>query len=69
MRSIWKGTISFGLVTIPVKLFAATEQRDIAFRQVHRTDAGQIRFQRMCSACDEEVAYADIAKGYPLPTG
>jgi len=69
MRSIWKGTISFGLVTIPVKLFAATEQRDIAFRQVHRTDAGQIRFKRMCSACGEEVAYADVAKGYPLPTG
>ncbi len=69
MRSIWKGTISFGLVTIPVKLYAATEQRDIAFRQVHRTDGGQIRFKRICSACGEEVPYADVAKGYPLPTG
>ncbi len=69
MRSIWKGTISFGLVTIPVKLYAATEQRDITFRQVHRADGGQIKFRRVCSACGEEVPYADVAKGYPLPTG
>lgn len=69
MRSIWKGTISFGLVTIPVKLYTATEQRDIAFRQVHRADGGQIKFKRICSVCGEEVPYADVAKGYPLPTG
>ncbi len=69
MRSIWKGAISFGLVTIPVKLYSATEQRDIAFRQVHRADAGQIRFKRICSLDGEEVPYADVAKGYPLPTG
>jgi DNA end-binding protein Ku len=69
MRSIWKGTISFGLVTIPVKLYAATEQRDISFRQVHRADGGQIKFKRVCSACGQEVPYADVAKGYPLPSG
>jgi DNA end-binding protein Ku len=69
MRSIWKGAISFGLVTIPVKLYSATEAKDIAFRQVHRADAGQIRFKRICSVCGEEVPYADVAKGYPLPTG
>ncbi len=69
MRSIWKGTISFGLVTIPVKVYSATEQRDITFRQVHRADGGQIKFKRICSACGEEVPYADVAKGYPLPTG
>jgi DNA end-binding protein Ku len=69
MRSIWKGTISFGLVTIPVKVYSATEQRDISFRQVHRTDGGQIKFRRVCSVCGEEVPYADVAKGYPLPTG
>ncbi|SRR6266566_775787 len=69
MRSIWKGTISFGLVTIPVKVYSATEQRDITFRQVHRTDGGQIKFRRVCSVCGEEVPYADVAKGYPLPTG
>jgi DNA end-binding protein Ku len=69
MRSMWTGAISFGLVTIPVKLYAATEQRDIAFRQVHAADGGQIRFRRVCSVCGEEVPYADVAKGYELPTG
>jgi DNA end-binding protein Ku len=69
MRSMWKGAISFGLVMIPVKLYAATEQKDIAFRQVHRTDGGRIRFRRVCSVCGEEVPYEDVAKGYELPTG
>jgi len=69
MRSTWKGAISFGLVMIPVKLYAATEQKDIAFRQVHRTDGGRIRFRRVCSVCGEEVPYEDVAKGYELPTG
>ena len=48
MRSMWKGGISFGLVMIPVRLYAATEQKDIAFRQVHRADGGRIRFRRFC---------------------
>jgi len=69
MRSIWKGAISFGLVTIPVKLYSATEQRDVAFHQVHRTDGGRVRYRRVCQVCGEEVAYGDIAKGYELPTG
>jgi DNA end-binding protein Ku len=69
MRSMWKGAISFGLVMIPVKLYAATEQKDIAFRQVHREDGGRIRFRRVCSIDGEEVPYEDVAKGYELPTG
>jgi DNA end-binding protein Ku len=69
MRSMWKGAISFGLVMIPVKLYAATEQKDITFRQVHRTDGGRIRFKRVCSIDGEEVPYEDVAKGYELPTG
>jgi DNA end-binding protein Ku len=69
MRSTWKGAISFGLVMIPVKLYAATEQKDIAFRRVHRTDGGRIRFRRVCSVCGKEVPYEDVAKGYELPTG
>ena len=69
MRSMWKGGISFGLVMIPVRLYAATEQKDIAFRQVHRTDGGRIRFRRFCSICDEEVPYEDVVKGYELSTG
>lgn len=69
MRSMWKGAISFGLVMIPVRLYAATEQKDISFRQVHREDGGRIRFRRFCSIDDEEIPYEDIAKGYELPTG
>ncbi len=69
MHSMWKGAVSFGLVMIPVKLYAATEQKDIAFRQVHREDGGRIRFRRFCSIEDVEVAYEDVAKGYELPGG
>ncbi|GAA4927023.1 DNA end-binding protein Ku [Nonomuraea thailandensis] len=69
MRSIWKGAISFGLVTIPVKLYSATEQKDVTFHQVHREDGGRIRYKRVCTQDGEEVAYADIAKGYELASG
>jgi DNA end-binding protein Ku len=68
-QSIWKGSISFGLVSIPVRLFSATEEKDISFRQVHREDGGRIRYKRVCAVDGEEVAYADIAKGYELPDG
>jgi DNA end-binding protein Ku len=69
MRSIWKGAISFGLVTIPVKLYSATEQRDVAFHQVHREDGGRIKYKRVCTKDGEEVPYSDIAKGYELSSG
>jgi DNA end-binding protein Ku len=69
MRSIWAGAISFGMVVIPVKLYAATEQRDVSFRQVHREDGGRIQFRRVCSVDGQEVPYADVAKGYELATG
>ena len=69
MRSIWAGAISFGMVVIPVKLYTATEQRDVAFRQVHRADGGRIQFKRVCSVDGQEVPYSDVAKGYELPTG
>lgn len=69
MRSIWAGAISFGMVVIPVKLYAATEQRDVAFRQVHREDGGRVQFRRFCSLDGQEVPYSDVAKGYELATG
>jgi DNA end-binding protein Ku len=69
MRSIWKGSISFGLVSISVKLYSATEERDVSFHQVRRTDASRIRYKRVAEADGEEVSYADIAKGYELPSG
>ena len=68
-RSIWKGAISFGLVTIPVKLYSATEEKDIAFRQVHSADGGRIKYRRVCELDGEEVPYAEIAKGYELADG
>jgi len=69
MRSIWKGSVSFGLVSIGVKLYSATEERDVSFHQVRRTDGSRIRYKRVAEADGEEVAYADIAKGYQLPSG
>ena len=68
-RAIWKGAVSFGLVSVPVKLYAATESHDISFRQVHAKDGGRIRYQRVCSIDGEEVEYADIAKGYETEDG
>ena len=69
MRAIWKGAVSFGLVSIPVKLYSATEERDVSFHQVHREDGGRIRYKRVCQTDGEEVPYSDIAKGYELPSG
>ncbi|HET6209808.1 MAG TPA: Ku protein [Jatrophihabitans sp.] len=69
MRAIWKGAVSFGLVNVPVRLFAATEENDIRFHQVHREDGGRIRYKRTCSVCGEEVAYDEIAKGYETSDG
>jgi DNA end-binding protein Ku len=69
VRSIWKGAISFGLVTIPVKLYSATEQKDVSFHQVRRSDGSRIKYKRVAASDGEEVAYGDIAKGYELPGG
>src|SRR5947207_8510118 len=69
MRAIWKGAVSFGLVSIGVKLYSAIEEKDIRFHQVHRTDGGRIKYKRVCSLDGEEVSYDDIAKGYDLGGG
>jgi len=69
MRAIWKGAVSFGLVNVPVRLYAATENHDVQFRQVHRTDGGRIKYQRVCSIDGEQVSFDDIAKGYETPDG
>jgi DNA end-binding protein Ku len=69
MRAIWKGAVSFGLVSIPVKLFSATEEHDIRFHQVHRADGGRIKYKRTCSVDGKEVSYDEIAKGYELDSG
>ncbi|GAA3120809.1 DNA end-binding protein Ku [Kribbella aluminosa] len=69
MQAIWKGAISFGMVTIPIKVFSATEEKDISFRQVHVADGGRIRYKRICAIDGEEVPYSDIGKGYEMPDG
>src|SRR3954451_4311420 len=69
MRSIWRGAVSFGLVSIGVKLYSATEDKDIRFHQVHATDGGRVKYKRVCSIDGDEVEYGDIAKGYELPDG
>jgi DNA end-binding protein Ku len=69
MQAIWKGTLAFGMVTIPVRLYPATEDRDVSFHQVHDEDAGRVRYHRVCTVCGKEVAYADLAKSFELPSG
>ncbi|ANZ40727.1 Ku protein [Lentzea guizhouensis] len=69
MRSVWRGAISFGLVTIAVRLYTAVEEHDFRFNQVHREDGGRIKYKRVCSVCGDEVEYGDITKGYELDDG
>ena len=69
MRAIWKGAVSFGLVNVPVRLYSATENHDVQFRQVHAEDGGRIRYKRFCSIDGNEVSYDDIAKGYETEDG
>jgi DNA end-binding protein Ku len=69
MRAIWKGAVSFGLVSIGVRLYSATEEKDIRFHQVHANDGGRIRYKRVCDIDGAEVPYEDIAKGYDIGGG
>src|SRR5271163_637511 len=69
MRSIWKGSISFGLVNVPVKVYSATEDHDIKFHQVHAKDNGRIRYKRVCEVCGEVVEFRDIARAYESDDG
>ena len=74
MRPIWKGSITFGLISIPVKLFSAVQEKSIKFNMLHDEEAcpeggGRIKLKRTCSACDQEVAWDDIVKGYEYSSG
>lgn len=66
MRPIWSGAVSFGLVTIPVKLFPATEDRRPRFRQLRRDDHSPIRYRKVAEADGEEVPAGDIVRGYEV---
>lgn len=65
-RAMWKGAISFGLVTIPVAVYPATEEKSLKFNQLHDEDMGRIRYKRVCSVDGEEVEYDHIVKGYEI---
>ncbi|MFJ8208735.1 Ku protein [Streptomyces sp. NPDC096033] len=69
MRSIWNGAISFGLVSIPIKLVNATESHSISFRQIHVTDGGRVRYRKVCELDGEEVSSDEIGKGYEEADG
>jgi DNA end-binding protein Ku len=68
-RPIWSGSVSFGLVNVPVKLMTATSQKDVRFHQLHDADGGRINQKRVCSLDGEEVEYGHIVKGYDLGGG
>ncbi len=69
MHTIWKGSISFGLVHIPVKLFAATENKNVSFRQLHEKCHTPIKYEKVCPSCETEVSQEDIVKGYEYEKG
>jgi DNA end-binding protein Ku len=69
MRAMWMGALVFGMFSIPVRLYSAIEDRDVSLHQVHGEDAGRVRNQRVCTVCGKEVDYAELARGFELPSG
>lgn len=68
-RSMWKGTLNFGLVSVPVKLYSAAVHKNVTFHQLHARDHARIEQRRYCSAEGEEVQYSEVVKGYELAPG
>ena len=64
MRAVWTGSVTFGLVNVPVKAYGATEDHDLSFHQVHDKDGGRIRYERRCEVCGEKVEYKHIDKAF-----
>jgi DNA end-binding protein Ku len=69
MHTMWKGSISFGLVHIPIKLYAATEDKDIKFRSLHKDCKNPIKYEKVCPVCEKEISQDDIVKGYEYEPG
>ncbi|WP_019120501.1 Ku protein [Brevibacillus massiliensis] len=69
MHTVWKGSISFGLVNIPIKMFTATEEKDVRFRQLHKECNTPIRYAKMCPHCDREVDASEIVRGFEYEKG
>jgi DNA end-binding protein Ku len=68
-KSIWNGTITFGMVNVPVKLYSATESKTIHFHEVHLRDSAKVEHRRVCSKEDKEVPYDQVVKGYEVSEG
>lgn len=68
-RALWSGSISFGLVMVPVKVYSAVSRKDVRFNQLHAKDGGRIQQKRQCSVCGEEVSFDEIVKGYEIEPG
>ncbi len=69
MHTVWKGAISFGLVHVPVKMFSATEDKDISMRYIHKTCITPLSYVRKCQTCEKEVEWEEISKGYEFEPG
>jgi DNA end-binding protein Ku len=69
MRAIWKGSITFGLVNIPIKIYAATEQREIEFHNLCPDCNTPLKYKRWCPTCEREVGWAELKKGYKITKG
>jgi DNA end-binding protein Ku len=68
-RSIWNGTITFGLIAVPIRVHSATEDRSVHFHQVHAADGARIKQKRLCTKEGKEVPYKEVAKGYEVRKG
>lgn len=68
-RSIWNGTITFGLIAVPIKVHSAIEDRTVHFHQVHVKDGARIKQKRICAKDGKEVPYKEVAKGYEVRSG
>jgi DNA end-binding protein Ku len=69
MHTVWKGAISFGLVHVPVKMFSATEDKDISMRYIHKACITPLSYVRKCTTCDKEVEWEEISRGYEYEPG
>jgi DNA end-binding protein Ku len=68
-KSIWNGAITFGLVTVPIKVYSATENKTVSFREVHAKDGSRIEHRRICTDDGKEIDYKDVVKGYEVSKG
>ena len=66
MRSMWKGSLGFGMVAIPVKLYGATDDKKISMNQLHSECGSRIKMPKYCPQCDRQLEASEITKGYPI---